>query len=686
MTKDNPLFEFTATLPEDFYAESIIPFDSTHGLDSENSYQLGTLQSLQNLKPGFGDTKTQSKILQQLPLYHYSQHDEGPDEETKVSSTSSDKGWSHDFEKRGVLGMGGEGLVHLVHQHSLQREVAIKSLHGNKSSERGSQRLLDEAHVMGALEHPNVIPVYTLGRDLQDNPFLVMKKVEGDTWRELLRDETHQGWERLRFWSDDPLVRHLEILMLVCSALEHAHSRGILHRDIKPSNVMVGEFGEVYLIDWGLAFPNAEVVDGELFKEHILRLKEDPGRQHVLCGTPTYMAPEMFLCRPELIDTRADVYLLGATLFEIIYKRPPHMGKTLHEHMVSSLLGVHFGDFDETLQELVDVCKKATASEPSERFQDVASFRKAIAGFLRHRSSVMLLQQAKSSHRQLEDILSSSIQEDSPIPYGLFTEARFGYLQALQEWPENQEANDGYQRCLEQMLLFHVEHKRLSDAEALFIQLMEERPDLSRKIEELREELKAAEEQRAYVKRFHYEMDSSLSHKERILYVLAIGIPTPILTLVMFLKGKTTSSFTNASLLSLALVVFALYLLFMLFGRKLWTRNTFDRRFFYLLGIYIGAVCFHRWLGYMNGQDPNEIMLVDLAIFAIVGFTGSLFFKPLLVPGILSCAFTLVAVWNLSWVREIMNIYSMTVCCFLFALYKNDRFAASYTELKSLES
>jgi hypothetical protein len=147
------------------------------------------------------------------------------------------------------LGEGGMGVVDAASQRSLGREVALKRPLGEGSA----AALVEEARVMALVEHPNVVPVFALGRDAAERPVLVMKRIQGASMKALLRDQAHPAWPRLEARWGDRERALLAILGEVCDALTLAHSHGIVHRDVKPENVMVGEFGEVYLLDWGIA-------------------------------------------------------------------------------------------------------------------------------------------------------------------------------------------------------------------------------------------------------------------------------------------------------------------------------------------------------------------------------------------------------------------------------------------------
>lgn len=227
-----------------------------------------------------------------------------------------------DFTVLSTLGEGGMGRVVLARQRSLEREVALKTLQENAGAD-ASAALLREARIAGALEHPGVVPIHLLTFDEAGRPMLVMKRVDGIDLATLLTNESHPMWSadgRHR----DRLVASLEILIQVCLTLQFAHSRGVVHRDIKPKNIMVGSFGEVYLVDWGVA---STMSDSSAIS---------------LPGTPEYMPPEMATGRPG--DQRSDVYLLGATLHEVLTGMPRHEGGTVAEVLRAASVSAPYVD------------------------------------------------------------------------------------------------------------------------------------------------------------------------------------------------------------------------------------------------------------------------------------------------------------------------------------------------------
>jgi serine/threonine-protein kinase len=221
------------------------------------------------------------------------------------------------------IGVGGMGEVYRCGDDALQRDLAIKVIKAQlRGEDDAEKRFLREARLTGALQHPGIVPVHNLGKLADGRLFYTMKLVRGRTLEYLLHDEP-DGPERL-----------LAVVEKVCQAVAYAHSKGVIHRDLKPSNVMVGEFGEVQVMDWGLAkeLSRAEPVtpSGEATQdvETVGRVEEAAGlsRAGAALGTPAYMPPEQAAGDWDIVDERADVFALGAILCQVLTGMPPYHG------------------------------------------------------------------------------------------------------------------------------------------------------------------------------------------------------------------------------------------------------------------------------------------------------------------------------------------------------------------------
>ena len=231
----------------------------------------------------------------------------------------------------------------------------------------------------------------------------------------------------------DGLGFPLRVLAEVCNAVHFAHDRGVVHRDIKPENVMLGHFGEVYVVDWGLAMP--------------------PGFAPQLAGTPAYMAPEMLGGGD--VSERTDVYLLGAVLFEIISGSPPHAGASV-EALIASVLLSQPAVPAEAPDELVAVVRACLSVAPASRPATALALRQRIDQFMEHRGSVALTERAEAITTELEQKISGN--EDRKSVHSAFTEARFAFVEALRGWPGHGRAVEGVAHLLRVMIAYELAH------------------------------------------------------------------------------------------------------------------------------------------------------------------------------------------------------------------------------------
>jgi serine/threonine-protein kinase len=299
------------------------------------------------------------------------------------------------YEHRALLGEGGMGTVGLFRDRAIGREVAIKRIRSETSSAASLSRFVREACVQGQLEHPAIVPVHDLAETPDGTAFFTMKRVRGASLDAIL--------DALAARDAEALARHgrrklLTAFATVCLAVDFAHARGVLHRDLKPANVMLGDFGEVYVLDWGLAKvlgarPEASEAQGAAASDEspgslppVVDVGSVQGQKTqlgALMGTPGYMSPEQ--CRGEVdqLGPASDVYALGCILFEILHLEALHPGKGMAERMASTLTGVtmnmpreHASDVPPELERLwrdavaIDVgARIATARELAERVE-----------------------------------------------------------------------------------------------------------------------------------------------------------------------------------------------------------------------------------------------------------------------------------------------------------------------------
>jgi formylglycine-generating enzyme required for sulfatase activity/tRNA A-37 threonylcarbamoyl transferase component Bud32 len=308
------------------------------------------------------------------------------------------------FIDLGELGQGGMGEVRRVRDRVLERVVALKCV----KSEYGDKalviaRFVDEAHATAQLQHPGVVPVYELGQLADGRPFFTMKEIQGRTFGELV-DDVHDPDPALRSadaslraplagsaptspWN---LRRLVELLARVGETMAYAHSRGVVHRDLKPDNVMAGAWGEVLVLDWGLARVDSHHVDSVITTSDIGRT-----RFGQVMGTPAYMAPEQARGDVDAMGPHSDVYALGTLLYEALAGRPPYEGPG-GDLVVAQVVAGPPPPLPPSVPEpLRAVCAHAMSREPADR-PDAAGFVAGLQAWLdgaqtRERAMAMIL-------------------------------------------------------------------------------------------------------------------------------------------------------------------------------------------------------------------------------------------------------------------------------------------------------
>lgn len=298
------------------------------------------------------------------------------------------------YQVEDEIGRGGMGLVLRAIDRDLRREVAVKYLLDHADS-RKTARFVEEAQITGQLEHPNIVSVHELGVDAQKRLFFTMKMVKGRSLAGVLDALRKKSRETEKEYT---LGRLLTILVNVCHALAYAHSRGVIHRDLKPANIMLGDFGEVYVMDWGLAKVLGAESAAASHKSSVPtsatvltdRMEDsDLTQDGSIMGTPAYMPPEQAEGRIGDIDQRSDVYALGAMLYEMLTLQTPISSEG---GVASMLQRVSKGEIvppDKIRRvpaEMVAVAMKALAKNAVDRYPNVEALRQDIERFQEGRS------------------------------------------------------------------------------------------------------------------------------------------------------------------------------------------------------------------------------------------------------------------------------------------------------------
>ncbi len=341
----------------------------------------------------------------------------------EISDPQTPDSLAADYKVMGKLGQGGMGDVFVARQRSLDRLLAlkvIKPLTGRRRAQliregklesvenERRQQFLSEAIVTSDLDHPNIVPIHDVALTSSGELFYSMKRVEGTPWSDVLPEKTRD--------------ENLEILLKAADAVAFAHTRGVVHRDIKPENIMLGDFGVVMVMDWGLALPTSQYE-----KQDSIFATSGLG------GTPAFMAPELATGPLGKIGPAADIYLLGATLYLIITGVPPHHANNVTECLRAVKTNTIRPVPEHQQGELLDIALKAMATDPADRYPDVPGFQQAIRDYRAHAESNSL------AARAAEDLQRGSRNRS----YADLSRAAFRFEEAIKSWPGNQRAIDG---------------------------------------------------------------------------------------------------------------------------------------------------------------------------------------------------------------------------------------------------
>lgn len=327
--------------------------------------------------------------------------------ERRFQNTRELPQFAMDYEILKQIGQGAVGVVYSAQQNSINRNVAVKMLNRAASQDEDQKdKFLFEAVVTGELDHPNIVPIHDVGKNQDGELFYSMKQVVGTPWSESIKKKS--------------ISENLEVLLKVCDAVSFAHAKGIVHRDLKPENTMLGQYGEVLVVDWGIALPF-----GDFSKMSDVLSK--PG----IAGTPAYMAPEMATGPLSKIGPLSDVYLLGASLFEMITGKTPHRGLKVMDCVVAAADN-HIVSTDNN-GELIQIAYRAMATEPKDRYGSAAEFKDALHQYQSHLESISLANRAQEG---LEEAKASG-------DYQEYAHAQFAFQEALDLWPQNKVARDG---------------------------------------------------------------------------------------------------------------------------------------------------------------------------------------------------------------------------------------------------
>jgi hypothetical protein len=372
-------------------------------------------------------------------------------------------GEGNEYQVFAPLGAGGMGEVLMAKQRSLGRHVAIKRA---QVSDALGRTVLTEARVAGSLEHPNIVPIYGLARAEDGAPVIVMKKIEGRPWSRLLHKRAELKQDK------DEHVAHL---IKVCDAIAFAHARGVLHCDLKPDNIMIGDFGQAYVLDWGIAaaLPGKGPAD--------IRQAD---AEMTVAGTAAYLPPEVARMEGQL-TVASDIYLLGGLLCVLLTGKAPHAGGSATDALLAAARG-DLPSFPEGAPEdLVDLCCRALASDPRQRPASVRAFQEELEAHLKHAAARRLLRFARGKLADLKALCAAE-EEDAHQIRRVFLETSFAFAAAVREWPESVVPEAGRVSALVVMIKHELSKGRAESAAMLIGELDDVPAELAQELHELR--------------------------------------------------------------------------------------------------------------------------------------------------------------------------------------------------------
>ena len=528
---------------------------------------------------------------------------------------------SCDFVVTEVIGEGGMGRVYGGVQTSLNREVALKVSKNGQIDARVRAQVMHEAQVTALIEHPNIMPIHLLAVEEDGQAIQVLKRISGVSWSELLADPNHHHWSKL----DTPtgqLDFHLDVLSQVCSAMSYAHQKGVIHRDLKPDNIMVCQFGEVYVLDWGVALVMDAI--GQAAEDTPFKAQVIYNFDQLLVGTLAYMSPEMARCDLDNYGPWCDVYLLGATLYEVLCGSKIRENLHTHHTFEKILRGTLPYMPDELSEGYEQLISSALSPNPEDRPQDAKAFREQL---IRARHNARAYSELREAHEFTQELRSAAGHEHTMAHLAaLYDEAKLHYHTCIalgsmraRVQTELDELHSVWAYKLLQLGELKVAEQILS---------LRDQPDLT-----LTEMLTRAMSQDQRNVEEHQELQAWRAD-EQISYSRQLRMRLATLGLVFFGGGSLTLDVLSRSLvlqldtqlefISAVLLSFTFFVTFQTAQRRRVRdqkgNNAIFQRLSQHLTLILLVVSIHRFIGWQTEMSLIQVIHLEMTIIALGSF------------------------------------------------------------------
>ncbi len=365
------------------------------------------------------------------------------------------------------LNEGGMKAIWEVDDHRTARKVAMALIQDSKiASGQDIDAFLYEARLTANLQHPNIVPIYDIALDENGNPYFTMKALKGETLGEILKKLKNNDPS---YTHEYTRVRLIGVFLKVCNAIDYAHSKGVIHLDLKPSNVIVGEYGDVHVLDWGLStlithldeydeepiswhsMDDVSLENGQTLTRFLENSAKSRERRNVVGGTPGYMSPEQAQGSPADIDFQTDIYMLGALLYEILTCQCPITGDTIKEVLQKTVRGeiaipVKRAPERRIPAALSAIAMKSMQTDPSNRYstvavliRDIHKFQDGFATSAENPTFITHLTLLVKRHKMAAGMIAASVAMIAAVLTNSFSKIReservaIGALATLQE-------------------------------------------------------------------------------------------------------------------------------------------------------------------------------------------------------------------------------------------------------------